>query len=363
MIDQYENNPTFWGKFSFAGGPTQLPRSVLHKLEQEFIQPNGKSILEFSKYDHEYHQILDQAINDLQSLLNIPNQYKIIFCQGGASLLFEAIPMNLLKTQNSSASYTNTGYWSSKALEESQKFCQNVNQDKFGKRFVPEFEQWNINKEDSYLHYCDNETVEGLEYQFIPKLGSVPTVTDMSSNFLTKPLDWNKLDLVYAHAQKNIGIAGSTLMIIKPELVQNNQNIPYMWDFKEMLKKQSLISNLPIFPIYVNTLVFDWIRKQGSLDFWDQYCKKRSQQLYTVIDNSHGVFINQVKKEQRSRINITFTLKDEFETNKFIEVCKNNGIIEVKGHRALGGCRICLYLPIPQIAIDKLCGIMEEFMI
>ncbi|CAD8162303.1 unnamed protein product [Paramecium octaurelia] len=205
-----------------------------------------------------------------------------------------------------------------------------LKQDEFGKRFVPELEQWNINKEDSYLHYCDNETVEGLEYQFIPKLGSVPIVTDMSSNFLTKPLDWNKLDLVYAHAQKNIGIAGSTLMIIKPELVQNNQNIPYMWDFKEMLKKQSLISNLPIFPIYVNTLVFEWIRKQGTLDFWDQYCKNRSQQLYKIIDNSHGVFINQVKKEQRSRINITFTLKDEIETSKFIEVCKNNGIIELQ---------------------------------
>ncbi|CAD8118940.1 unnamed protein product [Paramecium sonneborni] len=307
---------------------------------------------QYQKYQNMIMNIIKFQIK-LLMIYNIPNQYKIIFCQGGASLLFEAIPMNLLKTQNTSCTYTNTGYWSEKALDEAKKFCQNVNiatniaYDEFGKRFVPNIDQWNINQDNSYLHYCDNETVEGLEYQFIPKFGRTPIITDMSSNFLTKPLDWNKLDFVYAHAQKNIGIAGSTLMILKPELIQNNHNIPYMWDFKEMLNKQSLISNLPIFPIYVNTLVFDWIKNQGTLESWDQHCKQRSQQIYQIIDNSHGVFINNVKKEQRSRINVTFTLKDENQTNRFIDLCKDNDIIELQVD--VEYVYICLFLKSLQI--------------
>jgi phosphoserine aminotransferase len=357
--------------YNFSAGPAVLPQAVLQQAQAELIDwhGSGMSVMEMSHRGKEYMSIHAQAEADLRELMAIPKNYKLLFLQGGAHLQFSMIPFNLLRDKLS-ADYVNTGEWSKKAIAEAKKFCNvNVvasNADKNG-TYVPAFDTWKLDKNAAYLHYCPNETIGGVEFNWIPNTGEVPLVADMSSNILSRPVDVWKYGLIYAGAQKNIGPAGLTLVIVREDLLGHaDPRLPTMLDYKIHADGDSMYNTPPTFAIYMAGLVFQWLKKNGGIGAMERVNIAKANLLYAAIDASNGFYHCPVNKADRSRMNVPFTLKDAPSTGsgldgEFLKQADARGLLQLKGHRSVGGMRASIYNAMPLAGVQALVDFMNEF--
>jgi phosphoserine aminotransferase len=296
--------------------------------------------------------------------MGIPSNYKVLFLQGGAHLQFSMIPLNLLRGK-ASADYVNTGEWSKKAIGEAKKFTNvNVVADNKDKNctYSPAFDAWKLDKDAAYVHYTPNETIGGVEFNWIPKTGDVPLVADMSSNILSRQIDVSKFGLIYAGAQKNIGPAGLTLVIVREDLVGHaDARLPTMMDYKTHADNESMYNTPPTYGIYMSGLVFQWLKKNGGIAAMEKNNIAKANLLYAAIDGSNGFYNCPVAKADRSRMNVPFTLKDANLDGDFLKQADARGLLQLKGHRSVGGMRASIYNAMPLAGVQALADFMGEF--
>ncbi|OVA16438.1 Aminotransferase [Macleaya cordata] len=354
--------------FNFAAGPATLPEKVLKKAESELYNWRncGMSVMEMSHRGKDFVSIIEKAESDLRSLLNISSDYSVLFLQGGATTQFAAIPLNLCKP-NDSVDYLVTGSWGDKAFKEAQKFCNpNViwsgKSEKYTK--IPSFDLLEQNPDAKYLHICANETIHGVEFKKYPtpKNKDGILIADMSSNFCSKPVDVSKFGIIYAGAQKNVGPSGVTIVIIRKDLIGNAQEItPVMLDYKIHAENNSLYNTPPCYGIYMCGLVFEDLLEQGGLEEVEKKNLKKAGILYDAIDESGGFYRCPVDKSVRSLMNVPFTLeKSELEA-EFVKEATKEKMVQLKGHRSVGGMRASIYNAMPLAGVEKLVAFMKEF--
>lgn len=350
--------------FNFSAGPAMLPLEVLEKAQKELINYNatGQSVMEMSHRSTDFEEILLQTQALLSELLNIPSNYKILFLQGGASSQFAMIPLNLSK--NKIADYVITGLWAKKAFTEGQKFTNakaiaSSSDKNFS--YIPEISENMITPNADYLHICLNNTIFGTCFKKLPACGNVPLVADASSCILSQPIDVSKFGLIYAGAQKNLGIAGVTIVIIREDLINSHlDKIPTMFNYKIHADKNSLYNTPPCYPIYITKLVLEWIKSSGGIEEIEKNNKKKADLIYNFLDQS-SLFTPLADKKYRSITNVTFsTLDDDLDT-KFIANCKNFNIVNIKGHRSNKGLRASIYNAMPIDGVKKLIEAMKNF--
>lgn len=356
---------------NFAPGPAKLPQAVLQQAQKELLsyRHSGVSVMEMSHRSSDFSKIINTAENSLRELLHIPDNYKVLFLQGGGSGQFAAVPLNLLGLKpGHTADYLVTGAWSAKAAKEAEKFGK-VNHvwDKQNKYTdIPDKSTWNLNPDASYVYYCSNETIHGVEFHDIPETGDVPLVADMSSNILTKQIDVSKFGLIFAGAQKNIGCAGVTLVIVREDLIGSALDIcPTIFDYKIQAGNNSCYNTPPTYSIYIMSLVFDWIRKEGGAEAMSKQSYAKANLLYDMVDNSNGFFVSPVTERARSHMNIPLRIRsidgDEELEKKFLDEAHRKGMIQLKGHRSVGGLRVSLYNAISLVETNFLVDFMREF--
>jgi phosphoserine aminotransferase len=351
--------------FNFSAGPAMLPTPVLEQAQQEMSDWNGSgmSVMEMSHRGKIFMDIAARAEADLRQLLNISDEYAVLFMQGGATAQFAMVPMNLLKDKTG-ADYVNTGAWSKKAIAEAKRYTDvNVVASSEASNFsdIPAFDSWGLDSNAAYLHYTPNETIGGVEFHWVPETGDVPIVADMSSTILSRPIDVTKFGVIYAGAQKNIGPAGLTLVIVRKDLVgQTISNTPSVFDYQKMMENDSMLNTPPTYAWYLAGLVFEWIKKQGGLDAMAEINKRKSDKLYAAIDDS-DFYANPVAKDCRSWMNVPFTLADASLDKLFLEQAEERGLKTLKGHRSVGGMRASIYNAMPEEGIDALVEFMAEF--
>ncbi|MBI3903183.1 MAG: 3-phosphoserine/phosphohydroxythreonine transaminase [Nitrosomonadales bacterium] len=352
--------------YNFSAGPAVLPKEVLQQAQAELPDwhGSGMSVMEMSHRGKEYMGIHAQAIADLRELMGIPANYKVLFLQGGAHLQFSMIPLNLLCGKDS-ADYVDTGEWSKKAIGEAKKFGGvNVVADNNDSKctYVPAFADWKCDPSAAYLHYTPNETIGGVEFGWVPNTGDVPLVADMSSNILSRSYDVSKFGLIYAGAQKNIGPAGVTLVIVREDLLgQVAANTPTMLDYKIHADGDSMYNTPPTYGIYIAGLVFQWLRKNGGIAAMEQTNIAKAKLLYGAIDASNGFYHCPVSQADRSRMNVPFTLKDSALDADFLKQADARGLLQLKGHRSVGGMRASIYNAMPLAGVQALVDFMGEF--
>nr|KAG5694691.1 hypothetical protein BaRGS_010017 [Batillaria attramentaria] len=330
----------------------------------------GVSVMELSHRSSDFTRIITTTENNLRKLLNIPDNYRVLFLQGGGTGQFSAIPLNLLSLKpGQTADYIVTGSWSAKAAQEAEKFGKvNLVIPKVKKYTdIPEPETWNLNPEASYVYYCANETIHGVEFQYIPETNGVPLIVDMSSNILTRQLDISKFGAIFAGAQKNIGCAGVTLVIIREDLIGKALPIcPIIFDFKVQVGNNSLYNTPPTYSIYIMGLVFEWILAQGGVPEMEKKAITKSTMVYDMVDSSNGFYVCPLSKGCRSRMNVPVRIGapegDEAMEKKFLEEAEKNKLISLKGHRSVGGLRISLYNAVTVEETQVLVKFMKEFM-
>ena len=351
--------------FNFSAGPAVLPEEVLRQAAAEMLDWNGSgmSVMEMSHRGKEFIAIADEAEALLRELMAIPSNYKVLFLQGGATLQFAMVPMNLLRGKKS-ADYVNTGEWSKKAIKEAQAFCAvNVAASSEDSKFtcVPERATWKLDPGAAYVHVCTNETIGGVEFHWVPDTGAVPLVADMSSHILSRPIDVAKYGLIYAGAQKNIGPAGLTIVIVRDDLLGHApKGTPGMLDYKVHADAQSMSNTPPTYAIYIAGLVFKWLKKQGGLAGIERRNVEKASLLYDYIGDS-TVFRSPVRAADRSRMNIPFTLRDDKLDAEFLKGAEERGMLQLKGHRSVGGMRASIYNAMPVEGVHRLVAYMKEF--
>jgi phosphoserine aminotransferase len=356
--------------YNFSAGPAVLPLEVLLQAQEELLDwhGSGMSVMEMSHRGKEYMGIQAQAEADLRELMGIPANYKVLFLQGGASLQFSMIPLNLLRGKLS-VDYVNTGEWSKKAISEAKKFSYvNVVADNSDKNctYVPAFGNWKLDKDAAYVHYTPNETIGGVEFNWVPPVenmpGKVPLVADMSSNILSRPVDVSKFGLIYAGAQKNIGPAGLTIVIVREDLVGHAPSgLPTLLDYKTHVDNESMYNTPPTYGIYMAGLVFQWLKKNGGLAAMEKTNIAKSKLLYAAIDASQGFYKCPVHAADRSRMNVPFTLKDAALDAPFLKQAEARGLLQLKGHRSVGGMRASIYNAMPLAGVQALVDFMNDF--
>ena len=351
--------------FNFSAGPATLPQAVLEQARDELVnwRGSGMSVMEMSHRGKEYMSIHAEAEADLRELLGIPANYKVLFLQGGASSQFAMVPMNLLRGKTS-ADYLNTGEWSKKAIKEAKKFTDvSIVASSEDKKFTyaPAQDAWQLDPNAAYVHYTPNETIGGVEIFWTPETGNVPLVADMSSNILSRPVDVSKFVLIYAGAQKNIGPAGLTIVIVREDLLgETLKGTPTMFDYKIAADNDSMYNTPPTFAIYIAGLVFKWLRAKGGLAAMEKENIAKAALLYDFLDTSE-FFISPVVRENRSRMNVPFTLKNTDLDEEFLKRAKARGMIQLKGHRSVGGMRASIYNAMPIEGVKTLVELMREF--
>jgi phosphoserine aminotransferase len=342
-----------------------IPAAVLQRAKQEFLDWNGSgmNVMEMSHRGKEFMSIANQAEADLREVMAIPDNYKVLFLQGGASAQFTAIPMNLLRGKTT-ADYFNTGQWSIKAIEEAKRFCDvNIVASSEGDNFttVPDKSTWKLNPDAAYVHYTANETIGGVEFDDIPDTGDVPLVVDLSSTILSRPIDVSRFALIYAGAQKNIGPAGLTLVIVRDDLIgEVIAGTPVTFDYKIQADNDSMYNTPPTYALYMAGLVFQWLKDLGGLTAMSDINKRKAEKLYAAIDNS-GFYQNPVEKQYRSWMNIPFTLNNADLDADFLAGAQAAGLVTLKGHRSVGGMRASIYNAMPEEGVDALISFMQDF--
>jgi phosphoserine aminotransferase len=352
--------------FNFSAGPANLPEAVLEQAKAELLDwhGSGMSVMEMSHRGKEFMSIAEQAEADFRSLLNIPDNYKVLFLQGGASSQFAMVPINLLRGSHDTADYFNTGIWSKKAIAEAKKFCQvNLVSDSEANHFttISPSSNWQLGDNAAYVHYTPNETINGLEFQTIPDVGDKPLVADMSSTILSRPLEVSKYGLIYAGAQKNIGPAGLTMVIIREDLVSEaSPTMPAMWSYKTHVDAGSMYNTPPTYAWYIAGLVFKWLKDLGGLEVMGQRNQRKAEALYAAIDNS-DFYANPVEPAYRSWMNVPFTLKNADLNQTFLAEAKETGLLTLAGHRSVGGMRASIYNAMPEEGVEALISFMLDF--
>ncbi|NOR40476.1 MAG: 3-phosphoserine/phosphohydroxythreonine transaminase [Gammaproteobacteria bacterium] len=351
--------------YNFSAGPAVLPKAVLEQAREELIDWNGSgmSVMEMSHRGKEFMSIAAQAEADLRELLVIPDNYRVLFLQGGATSQFAMVPLNLLRGKQQ-ADYINTGAWSKKAIAEARRFCDvNVAASSEDSSFttIPAFESWQLNNSAAYVHYTPNETIGGVEFHWIPETGDVPLVADMSSTILSRPIDVSRFGVIYAGAQKNIGPAGLTVVIVRDNLAgEPLAGTPSMYDYKLHADNGSMLNTPPTYGWYLAGLVFSWLKQQGGLAAMAEINQRKSQRLYDAITGS-TFYSSPVDVECRSWMNVPFTLADASLDGEFLEQARVAGLLNLKGHRSVGGMRASIYNAMPETGVDVLIDFMQEF--
>jgi phosphoserine aminotransferase len=349
---------------NFCAGPATLPEAVLEKAQSEILDwhGSGMSIMEMSHRSAEFVSVADKAEQDLRDLMSIPDDYAVLFVQGGASSQFAAIPLNLLGDKTS-ADYVNTGQWSKKAIKEAKKYCEvNVVASSEDTNFstIPPMDSWKLNKDAAYLHYTPNETIGGVEFFSVPNV-DVPLVADMSSTILSRPIDVSQFGLIYAGAQKNIGPAGLTLVIVRKDLLGKVRDVaPTMFDYQTLADNDSMYNTPPTYSIYLAGLVFEWLKEQGGLAAMEKINRRKAEKLYAFIDQS-AFYANPVEVQSRSTMNVPFTLANADLDKAFLKQADEAGLMNLKGHRSVGGMRASIYNAVSEASVDALIAFMAEF--
>lgn len=351
--------------YNFAAGPAVLPSEVLQQVQAELLDWHGAgmSVMEMSHRGKEFMAIAAEAEADLRELMGITANYKVLFLQGGGSAQFAMIPMNLLRGKKT-ADYLNTGEWSKKAISEAKKYCEvNVVASSADKNFsyAPTQGEWKLNPDAAYVHYCSNETIGGVEIFWTPDVGAVPLVADMSSHILSRPIDVSKYALIYAGAQKNIGPAGLAIVIVREDLIgETLPGTPSMYDYKIHADNESMYNTPPTFAIYVAGLVFKWLKAKGGLSVMEKTNIEKANLIYDYLDQT-DFYGSPTAKENRSRMNIPFTLKNEALDEEFLKQAKARGLVQLKGHRSVGGMRASIYNAMPIEGVRVLVDFMKDF--
>lgn len=350
--------------YNFSAGPAVLPKAVLQRAQAEMLDwhGSGMSVMEMSHRGKEFTGILAKTEADLRSLLNIPQNYKVLFLQGGAIAENAVIPMNLLN--GGEADYVVTGSWSKRSVEDASAYGKiNVvassEADNF--TYVPAYSTWKLNKNAQYLHICTNETINGVEFDGLPDAGEVPIVADMSSHILSRPIDVSKYGVIYGGAQKNIGPAGLCIVIVREDLLGKASPLtPAVFNWKTQAENQSMINTPPTYSIYIAGLVFEWLLEQGGVAAIEKVNIAKADLLYSYIDST-DFYVNKVATDNRSRMNIPFFLKDESLNDAFLKGAEANGLLQLKGHRMVGGMRASIYNAMPIEGVQALISYMKAF--
>ena len=349
--------------YNFCAGPAALPEAVLTRAQEELLewQGQGASVMELSHRSKAFIDVMEQAESRLRRLLGVPDDYAVLFQQGGASQQFAAVPLNL-SSDTDSADYLVTGQWSKKALAEGTRFV-NANcvadgaEDNF--MSIPPRDGWSLGG-GRYFHYCPNETIGGLEFSDVPAVDS-PLVADMSSTLLSRPVDVTQFGVIYAGAQKNIGPAGLALVVVQKELLgQARSSCPAMLNWETAAINGSMYNTPPTFAVYLTGLVFEWLESLGGLEVMGTINARKAERLYGHIDNS-DFYSNPVSKSARSWMNVPFTLADSALDKVFLDEAEQAGLTNLKGHRSVGGMRASIYNAVPEAAVEALCTFMSEF--
>ena len=351
--------------FNFSPGPAMLPEPVLRKAQAELLdwQGSGMSVMEVSHRGTDFVEFAARSERALRELLRVPDSYKVLFLQGGATLQFAAVPLNLAPA-GSVADYVVTGNWGEKAVQEAERYIR-VNVAATGKasKFttVPDPKTWNVSSSAAYLHYTPNETVFGVEMHTVPQVSDAPLVADMSSTLLSRPIDVSRFGVIYAGAQKNIGPAGLALVIVREDLLgRARRETPGVIDYKTMAENDSMWNTPSTLSWYFAGLVFDWLKEQGGLEAMGKINERKAAKLYRAIDSS-GFYKNPVDKAYRSWMNIPFTLANPELDKPFLQEAKAAGLTNLKGHRVVGGMRASLYNAMPEAGVDALTAFMADF--
>ena len=351
--------------FNFSAGPAVLPEPVLRQAAAEMLDwhGSGMSVMEMSHRGKEFIGIAAKAEADLRTLLAIPANHKVLFLQGGAIAENAIVPMNLLAGKTS-ADYINTGEWSKKSIKEAGKYCKvNIAASAEDRNFtyVPARETWKLDPGAAYVHVCTNETIGGVEYQWTPDTGAVPLVADMSSHILSRAIDVAKYGVIYGGAQKNAGPAGLTLVIVRDDLLDRALPItPSAFHWKQQAENDSMVNTPPTYAIYIAGLVFEWLLAQGGMAAIERSNIAKAKLLYDCLDRS-GFYLSPVRKEDRSRMNVPFKLSDPSLDEAFLQGAKERGMVQLKGHRAVGGMRASIYNAMPLEGVQTLVAYLEDF--
>ena len=351
--------------YNFSAGPAMLPEPVLQQAREEMLdwQGSGMSVMEMSHRGKEFMSIAEAAEADLRRIMGIPDNYKVLFLQGGASSQFAMVPLNLLRG-STKADYINTGSWSKKAIAEAKRYCNvNVAATSEAENFmtIPAFESWNLADDAAYVHYTPNETIGGVEFHWIPEVGDKPLVADMSSTILSRPIDVSRYGVIYAGAQKNIGPAGLTVVIVREDLIgQTEERTPTMFDYKTHADTDSMYNTPSTYGWYLAGLVFKWIRDNGGLEAMAEFNQRKADKLYAAIDGS-DFYANPVDPECRSWMNVPFILADPELDATFLKEAADRGMSSLKGHRSVGGMRASIYNAMPEAGVDALIDFMADF--
>ncbi|HDP88610.1 MAG TPA: 3-phosphoserine/phosphohydroxythreonine transaminase [Thioalkalivibrio sp.] len=351
--------------YNFSAGPAMLPEEVLQRAREEMLdwQGSGMSVMEMSHRGKEYMSIAEKAEATLREIMGIPAGYKVLFLQGGASSQFAMVPMNLLRGKKG-ADYINTGAWSKKAIAEARRYgTVNVaaSSEADGFHSVPAFDSWSLDPDAAYVHYTPNETIGGVEFPWIPKTGDVPLVADMSSTILSRPLDVSKFGVIYAGAQKNVGPAGLTLVIVREDLIgETLPGTPTMFDYAVHAENDSMYNTPATYAWYLAGLVFEWIRDKGGLSAMAEINRRKAEKLYAAIDGS-PFYANPVDPSCRSWMNVPFTLANPAMDPVFLSEAATIGLLTLKGHRSAGGMRASIYNAMPEAGVDRLVEFMADF--
>ncbi len=352
--------------FNFSAGPAVLPKEVLKRAADEMLDwhGSGMSVMEMSHRGPEFISIAEKAEADLRKLLSVADDYAVLFLQGGAIAENAVVPMNLLG-EKKTIDFVNTGEWSKKSIKEAKKYAQvhiAASSEDRNFTYVPARETWKLSPDAAYVHICSNETIGGVEYHFTPEVGSVPLVADMSSHILSRPIDVSKYGVIYAGAQKNVGPAGLTLVIVRKDLLDRALPItPSVFHWKEQAEADSMLNTPPTYAIYIAGLVFEWLLAQGGVAAIERKNIAKAQLLYDAIDASGGFYVNPVEKKDRSRMNVPFRLRDESLDGAFLKGAQARGLLQLKGHRSVGGMRASIYNAMPVEGVQALVDWMLEF--
>ena len=350
---------------NFSAGPAVLPEAVLRQAADEMLDwhGSGMSVMEMSHRGKEFTAIAEAAEADLRALLAVPAGYKVLFLQGGATSQFAMVPMNLLRGK-ASADYVHTGEWAKKAIGEAKRYCKvNLAASSEDRQFsyAPPQRTWKLSPDAAYVHYTGNETIGGVEFHWIPDTGAVPLVCDLSSSLLSRPLEVSRFGLIYAGAQKNIGPAGLTIVIVREDLL--GQALPFtpsMFDYRIQADNGSMYNTPPTYALYIAGLTFQWLKERGGLTQTEKANAAKARLLYDLLDAS-GFYRSPVAREDRSRMNVPFTLRDPALDQAFLDTAARQGLVQLKGHRSVGGMRASIYNAMPMEGVRTLVEFMRDF--
>lgn len=354
--------------YNFNAGPAMLPEEVLLQAQKEMLDWNdsGMSLMEIGHRTPEFREVAERAEQDLRDLMNIPKNYHILFVPGGATTQFAMVPMNLFGGSKQTADYIDTGIWSKKAIDEAKRYgavniaAHTQHQDHL--LSIPAQSNWQLSKDAAYVHYTPNETIDGIEFQWVPETGDVPLIADMTSSILVRPVNVNDFGIIYAGAQKNIGQAGITIAIVREDLIENPLPFtPTLYQYKTHAEHHSFYNTPPTYSWYIAGLVLAWTKKNGGVNYFYEKNKRNSAMLYNIVDENKDFYISRIAPDSRSIINVMFYLHDEKLTPLFLEEAAKHRLMNLRGHRVSGGVRASMYNAMTDDAVKILAEFMRDF--